>query len=160
MKKTIETLGQMENAGLFRRYAIGGGVGAMFYLEAFATYDLDVFVLLDAPQGGLVSLEPIYAWLGERGHIPDREQVLIFGVPVQFLPAYNALVEEAVEKAVEREVEGVAVKVASAEHLAAIMIQTGRPKDLARLAEMKAAGVLDAAVLGDIMARHGLRELS
>jgi hypothetical protein len=158
MRKAIEIIREMEKAGLFRRYAVAGGMGAMFYIEPFATYDLDVFVLMDPAPNGLVSLEAIYSWLKERGHLPDKEQVLIAGVPVQFLPAYNALVEEAVEKAKELDLEGTPVRVVSPEHLAAIMLQTGRPKDLARYAEMKEAGALDGTKLALILSQYGLKE--
>ncbi len=157
MYKAVEVIKEMEKAGLFRRYAIGGGMGAMFYMEPFATYDLDVFVLMDTAPSGLVSLEPIYSWLKERGHLPNKEQVLIAGVPVQFLPAYNTLVEDAVEKAQDLQLEGTPVRVVSPEHLAAIMLQTGRPKDLARYAEIKETGALNSAQLNRILSQHGLK---
>jgi hypothetical protein len=44
----------------------------------------------------------------------------------------------------------------SAEHLAAIALQTGRAKDKARLLQFVEAGVLDAARFQAILARHGL----
>lgn len=47
-------------------------------------------------------------------------------------------------------------RVLSAEHLAAIMLQTGRPKDHARLLQFFEFDVLDRTALEDIIARHGL----
>ena len=38
-----------------------------------------------------MSLGPLYEALRARGYAADRECVLIEGVPVPFLPAYNAL---------------------------------------------------------------------
>ena len=111
MRKAIEVIQEMEEAGLFRSYAVGGGVGAMFYMEAFATYDLDVFILVNVAPNGLISLDSIYSWLRERGYKPDKEQVMIEGIPVQFLVAYNPLIEEAVERAEIREFEGFPVRV-------------------------------------------------
>ena len=69
-------------------------MAATFYAEPTLTFDLDVFVLLQPSKSGLVSLSPIYEALRARGYGEERDCVLIEGVPVQFLPAYNALVEE------------------------------------------------------------------
>jgi hypothetical protein len=44
----------------------------------------------------------------------------------------------------------------TAEHLAAIALQTGRAKDKARLLQFIEAGALDAARFQAIVARHGL----
>ena len=58
---------------------------------------------------------------------------LIEGVPVQFLPAYNALLEEALKEACEMLYEEVSSRVVRAEHLIAICLQTGRDKDRERV---------------------------
>ena len=52
---------------------------------------------------------------------------------MQFLPAANPLVREALEQAVEKEVTNISARVFTAEHLAAIALQTGRAKDKARV---------------------------
>ena len=57
----------------------------------------------------------------------------IEGWPVQFLPTYNPLIAEAVEQAVEIKFKSTPTRVLSAEHLVAIMLQTGREKDCARV---------------------------
>lgn len=44
MKETLEVINQMQSDGVIGAYAIGGAVGATFYLEPMATLDLDVFV--------------------------------------------------------------------------------------------------------------------
>lgn len=49
-------------------------------------------------------------------------------------------------------------QVFSAERLAAIALQTGRAKDMARLLRFIEEGALDARRFRDIMARHGLME--
>jgi hypothetical protein len=51
MDATLQVLNDLERDGVTGRYAIGGAVGAIFYLEPFATFDLDVFVVL--PTAGL-----------------------------------------------------------------------------------------------------------
>jgi hypothetical protein len=52
---------------------------------------------------------------------------------VQFLPVYNALTEEALAHAAQVMFGTTPTRVLSAEYLSAIMLQTGRPKDHARL---------------------------
>jgi len=157
MKATLEVINQMEKAGVIGHYAIGGAVGATFYLEPAATLDIDVFVSFrGAPGATLISLTPIYDYLLARGFTAEKEYIVIGGWPVQFLPPGNALVEEALAQAVETEVEGIRTRVMTAEHLTAIALQTGRPKDAARILQFIESGTLDAARLEGILQRHGL----
>ena len=99
MKRTLQVLNELETAGVLSRYAIGGAMGATFYVEPLLTFDLDVFVILPEFVSGLLSLAPLYHALRGRGYTEEGECVVIAGVPVQFLPAYNALVEEALAEA-------------------------------------------------------------
>jgi len=41
IKEVIETINRMKADGVIERYAIGGAVGATFYLEPVATLDVD-----------------------------------------------------------------------------------------------------------------------
>jgi hypothetical protein len=82
--------------------------------------------------------------------------VNIEGVPVQFLPAYNALLEEALQEAREVPYEDVQARVLRAEHLAAICVQTGRPKDRERARLLREQAALDEDYLTALLARHGL----
>jgi hypothetical protein len=106
MKKAIQVLNELEGCGVIQRYVIAGGVAALFYMEPVLTFDLDVFCILKVQEGNLVVLSPVYDALKERGYAMKAEHVVIEGVPVQFIPAYNALVEEAVAEAVEVQYEG------------------------------------------------------
>jgi hypothetical protein len=65
------------------------------------------------------------------------------------------LVEEALREAVSSDVQGTPTRIFTAEHLAAIALQTGRAKDKARLLQFIEAGALDAARLQAILTRHG-----
>src|SRR6266404_7954671 len=95
-------LNELEKQGVISRYAIGGAMAATFYTEPFLTFDLDVFVVLPQTPGGLLTLAPLYDALRARGYSEqENECIMIEGVPVQFLPAYNALVEEALNEAQE-----------------------------------------------------------
>jgi hypothetical protein len=159
MKATLEVINQMQTEGIIGKYAIGGAVGATFYLEPLATLDLDIFVALKAPQGSpSLTLAPIYDYLTSRGYQVEKEYLIIEGWPVQSLPPSDALEEEALGQAVQTEVEGVPTWVITAEHLVAIALKTGRAKDFARILYLVEGGVLDASQLDQILKRHGLLE--
>lgn len=156
MKRTLEVLNDLEREGVFSRYAIGGAMGAIFYTEPFLTFDLDVFVVLPPTAGGLLTLAPIYDALRSRGYTEENECVLVEGVPVQFLPAYNALVEQALNQAQEVMFEGVPTRVLRSEHLVAICLQTGRNKDRDRVRILREQAKLDLNFLAEILRRHQL----
>lgn len=127
-------------------------------MEPSATLDVDIFVTLGTDPVGLpVSLAPIYDYLKSRGCRVEAEHIIVGEWPVQFLPASDALELEALEEAVATHVEGERTWVMSAEHLAAIALRTGPPKDFARLLQFMEPGVLDLDKLKTILDRHGLR---
>ena len=65
----------MQIDGVIDKYAIGGAVGATFYLEPAATADVDIFVMLPmAPGSSLLSLGPIYEYLTARGCAVEEER--------------------------------------------------------------------------------------
>jgi len=101
MEKTLQVLNVLERDGALSRYAIGGAMGATFYAEPVLTFDLDIFVILPQTADGLLALEPLYAALRARGYTEEGECVNIEGIPVQFLPAYNNLLVEALAEARE-----------------------------------------------------------
>ena len=92
MEKTLEVLNRLVIQKTIEKYAIGGAMGAMFYAEPVSTFDLDIFVMLPRLESGLITLSGLYTCLSGMGYMPEGECVLIEGIPVQFLPAYNALV--------------------------------------------------------------------
>lgn len=158
MEATLKVLNELEREGVITRYAIGGAVGAIFYMEPFLTYDLDVFVLLPQTAGGLLTLAPIYESLKARGCEDEGECLLVEGMPVQFLPAYNSLLEEALAEAHEMPYAQTLTRVLRPEHLAAIMVQTGRDKDRQRFSTFIQEAELDISYLQSVLARHQLTE--
>lgn len=157
IKDTIAAINQMQADGVIERYAIGGAVGATFYLEPVATLDVDVFITFRPEAGSLlISPQPIFDYLKARGGRLEGEYIVVAGWPVQFLPATSPLTEEALAQAVENDVAGVSARVFTAEHLAAIALQTGRAKDKTRLLQFLEADVLDLARFQAIIARHDL----
>ncbi|MEO8008671.1 MAG: hypothetical protein ABI728_09155 [Betaproteobacteria bacterium] len=158
MEATLQVLNELEREGVITRYAIGGAVGAIFYMEPFLTYDVDVFVLLPQTAGGLLTLTPIYEALRKRGCREEGECILIEGVPVQFLPAYNALLEEALAEARETRYAETLTRVLRPEHLAAIMVQTARDKDRQRFSTFMLEAELEPDYLRGVLDRHQLTE--
>ncbi len=156
MERTLRVLNDLERDGDLTRYAIGGAMGATFYVEPLLTFDLDVIVLLPGTHGGLLSLAPLYEALRSKGYAEEGECVMIEGVPVQFLPAYNALLEEALREARDMLYESTPTRVLRVEHLVAICLQTGRAKDRERVRLLRDQATLDQEYLSDLLRRHDL----
>ena len=155
VKETLEVINQMQAAGVIGKYAIGGAVGAAFYLEPAATVDVDIFVTLPV-SGTLLTLTPLYEYLKAHGGIEQDEYVVIGGWPVQFLPPADELEHEAIEESVPVRVEGVGTRIMTAEHLAAIALRTGRPKDHNRILQFIEQNAVDRKKLQSVLERHGL----
>ena len=159
MEKTLQQLNNLEASGLISRYALGGALAALFYSEAVVTEYLDAFVLLASPpMSGLITLTPIYDFLKTRGATERREHLLVEGVLVQIIPAYDALTEEAVREAVEKLVGQTMTRVMRVEHLIAIALRTGRAKNRARISLLLEEADVLADCLSEILQRHQLME--
>jgi hypothetical protein len=159
MKATLQAINQMQADGVIGPYAIGGAIGATFYLEPTSTFDIDVFVSLQKiPGSPLITLAPIFEYLAAspRNYRIENEFIIVEGWPVQFLPPGDALEEEALAQAIETEVDGIKTRVLTAEHLVAIALKLGRAKDKIRIAQFLESGVLNGEKLDQMMARHGL----
>lgn len=148
----------MQADGVIGQYAIGGAVGATFYLEPAATVDLDIFASLPTGSGSLISLSPIYEYLKSRGGKVQDEYIVLGGWPVQFLPPSNDLEREAISSAVPTTVEGADTWVMSAEHLVAIALRTGRAKDHSRILQFLEQDAVDHEKLHSILQRNGLTQ--
>jgi hypothetical protein len=154
---TFKIINQMVEDGVIETYAIGGATAAFFYVEPDTTFDIDIFCVISGfEEDALDMLAPIYGYLKKRGHHAQAEGVVVAGALVQFLPVFNPLNDEAVEQANNLVYSGVPVRVMRPEHLMAIMLQTGRPKDFARIARFLEAKAFDEKTLADIVSRHNL----
>jgi hypothetical protein len=157
MKEALQVINEMQKAGVIGKYAIGGAVGAIYYLEPLDTFDLDIFASFQATPGSLiVSPKPIYDYLKARGYEPQNEHVVIAGSNVQFLPADFGLESEALAGAVRTEYDGVETWVMTAEHLMALALKTGRAKDMVRITQFMEKEVYDEALLQHILAHNNL----
>ncbi len=155
--EVIQAIQRMHSEGIIDDYAIGGAVGATFYLEPISTLDVDIFVSFVGPEGGgLINPQPVFDYLGSLGYAMDGEYIMIGGWPVQLLPSTGPLVDEALQKARTIDVGGVFTRVFSAEHLAAIALETGRAKDKARLLQFVESNVLDISQFEAIISSYNL----
>jgi len=159
MKETLELINRMQAEDVIGAYAIGGAVGATFYIEPMATMDVDVFVSFKNMNGPLIDLSPLYKWVRTHGCEIRGEYVMMGGWPVQFLPPSDALGEEALVHAVDTTVDDVPTRVMTAEHLVAIALRVGRAKDHARILQFIEAGVIDGDRFDGILHRHGLQDV-
>jgi hypothetical protein len=154
--KTLKVIRDLCKSGLIQSYAIGGGIAATYYIEPILTYDLDIFFI--PIKKGLDILSPIYSELKKKGYPLEKELVIIEGIPVQFIPVYNELVKEAVETAVESAYKKVRTRILRPEYLVAIALQTNRPKDRERAAQILSQAIIDLRVLTSLLKKFGLSE--
>jgi hypothetical protein len=141
--------------------------GRDFYVEPLLTFDLDVFVVRSIVCSGAVSaptsdppavIDRRYSEaLRGRGYSKEEGECVLKGVPVQFLPAYNALLEEALKEAQEIMYEDMPARVLRNEHLVAICLQTGRSKDRERVRILREQAKLDQNFVVDLLSPTNLR---
>jgi len=130
----LRTLNELKNKGLLADYAIGGGVAVLYYAEPVLTYDFDVVCVFPHNAGALLDPTPVYRELKQMGFCFGKEdQIMIAGVPVQFIPADDGLLSEALSNAREIVIEDVPTKIITLEYLVANMLKLYRPKDRAKL---------------------------
>ena len=158
MRAALEAMNRLVADGVIANYAIGGAIGASFYLPAMQTEDIDVFVFLPSSSGPLVSLTPVYDALKAQGGQVEREYVRFGKWPVQILTDANPLIAEAIAKAIKVEYEGVPTRVFTPEHLCAIALQTGRTKDHARVMLFVEENEVNLEALAALAARFGLAD--
>jgi hypothetical protein len=159
MEKVIEILNRMQADGVIEKYAIGGGIAAIRYLEPYLTDDVDIFISpVVVGADGLVSFGRIYSYLDELGYKPEKEYIEIEGWLVQFVPASESVQEEAVAKAERVAFAGEYTPIFSCEHLAAELLRSGRLKDHMRVVALLESEQMDMEVFHDIIRRHGLAE--
>src|SRR5258706_3981165 len=159
MEEEIGILSVVHADGIIERFAIGGGIAAIRYLEPYLTDDIDVFISpLVVGANGLVAFGRIYSYLQELGYHTEREYIRIEGWLVQFVPASESVQEEAVTLANRVAFAGEYRPIFSAEHLAAELLRSGRLKDHTRVVALLESEQMDMEVFHDIIRRHGLAE--
>ncbi len=160
-KDTIRVINKMQEDGVISRYAVGGAVGATFYVEVVRTADVDVFVPIHQEPGRMiVTLDPLKDYLEAHGYQMKDVYWEIEGSLVQFMPIEgDLLLVEAISQPREFDVEGVRTFVFSPEHLVAIALKVCRPdKDVPRIQQFIREKAIDLNRLLDILKRHQLMD--
>ena len=158
LEKTLRAVNDLKASGIIDESAIGGAMALMFWIEPIPTYDLDVLVTLPQSTGPLVSLDPIYRWASERGYQAEHEHVVIEGFPVQFLPSFGALADEAIRTAADKQYQGVPLRVVRPEYLIALyLVPSARTmKRRERAAALRESADIDSDLLDELMRRFNL----
>ena len=134
MKKTLQRINALVELGIIDKYAIAGGIAQFYYIEPSITYDLDLIVHILGEEDTLNPLSKIYEWAKKNNYELIGEHIIIEGLPVQFLLAYNDLVKEALNSSTKITLFDEYTYILKPEYLMAIMLQTGRSTDKERLA--------------------------
>jgi hypothetical protein len=152
-----ELLNEMRAAGVIADYALFGAAAQMRYTEAVATLDADVLISVTHPEQ-LDILKSVYEFCAKRGYVSTGEAIQIGPWPVQFVPIFNQLTREALEKADTADFEGIPFRVVGAVYLAVIALNTGRAKDFARILALLESGSVTMEEIEALAQKHSLFE--
>lgn len=155
MDEVARLLNEMVEAGIITSYAIFGAVAQMRYTEAVVTMDADILVAVREPDA-LDVLSPIYGFCRERGYLPEGEAIRVGDWPVQFIPAFSKLTEEAILDAETGDLDGIPLRVVRADYLAVIALSVGRAKDFARVLALRESNAVTDPEITDLAAQHDL----
>jgi hypothetical protein len=157
---TYRVINQMVTDGVIKNYALGGAMGAFFYIEPSYTADMDMFCALahDPLPSGLVMLNPIIDHLRSKGFETTEIGAMIHGIEVQFQFPSDTLGEASIRNAITHYLDSTPVRVMTPEYLIAHMLRTNRPKDRLRLIRFIEAQAFDPATVYEILSEHGLED--
>jgi len=155
VREIAELLNEMVGAGVITNYALFGATAQMRYTEPVATLDADVLVAVPSPDR-LDVLSPLYEFCSERGYMPEGESIRVGSWPLQFVPAFDALTREAMERADTADFEGVPLRVVRADYLAVIALGVGRAKDLTRVLALLESASVTPQSIAELAGRHEL----
>ena len=129
----IREINNLKKKRVVKDYAIGGGIAKNYYLEPQFTYDLDIFILIDT----MDNFHNIYNYFRRKECKVENVFIIIKDVPVQFLPSFiHPLMEEAIRKSKRIKVDGVTVKILTAEYLICTFLMSFRQKDKYAIREL------------------------
>ena len=159
--RAFQVVNQLRDENIISKYAVGGAVGALFYIEPTQTQDIDIFIHLEPQPGSLVvTTQPITNRLEELGYITWKDDKLVVANwPIQFIPASTSIERDAIQYAVEKSLtDGVTVFVPPPEYLMLIALQLGRPKDIMRLHQFHLERVYDPLKFAELLKKHSLEK--
>ena len=157
MRDVAELLNRMRADGVITDYALFGAVAQMRYTEPVATLDADVLVAVPAPDR-LDLLSALYQFCADQGYHAEGEAISVGAWPVQFVPVFSSLTQEALAQAETADFEGVEFRVVRADYLAVIALSVGRAKDFSRILALLESDSVTRDQLASLAGRHGLSE--
>ncbi len=159
MKEVLDALNSLKRTGVIEDYAIGGAIAASFYIDAVNTEDVDAFLFMSPGDGTLLlSLSLIYDALKKLGGVVEEEYVRFGEWPVQILPAYKPLVEQAIKNAASVKYGDIPTRIFTPEFLCAIALDTGRLKDYYRVSSFIEQRQVDMDKLRQMVRHYGLED--
>jgi len=164
MEATLAVLNDLVAKRLIEKYAIGGAVGAIFWVEPFDTIDLGIFVLLPTSAPPLEPLREVFSYLKAGGYDFEGEFLFIEGVPVQFIPAEDpkGLTGEALEAAAKLPYQGasgaIPTWVITPEYLIALALDLHRSKDYERVSRLLSQALVNRILVYELIRRFALTE--
>jgi len=157
MRELARLLNDMQAAGVIENYALFGAMAQMRYTEAVATLDADVLVAVASPERMDVLAE-LYEFCARHGFRAEGEAIRVGAWPVQFVPVFSPLTQEAMQQADTADFEGIPLRVVRADYLAVIALSVGRAKDYARILALVESPSVTRDQIAHLAARHGLAE--
>jgi hypothetical protein len=149
MKDVAQLLNEMTRKGVIDTYAVFVAVAQMRYTEAVATMYVDILIAF---------LRPIYKFCEKRGFFPEGEAIRVGDWPVQFIPAFDKITEEAMKQAETAEFEGISLRVVRADYLAVIALATARAKDFTRILSLLEIDAVSQNEIEQLANHFGLQE--
>jgi len=157
MREVAELLNKMREAGVIMDYALFGAAAQMRYTEPVSTLDADVLIAVSS-SNRLDLLGPIYEFCSRQGFQAEGEAIRVGAWPVQFIPAFSPLTEEALEQADTADFEGIPLRVVRADYLAVIALSVARPKDFTRILALLESASVSREEIARLARKHKLAE--
>jgi hypothetical protein len=160
LETLVGRLNELKAGRLIGDHAIGGAMAFVYWGEPFETKDLDLFAVLPTTASGLIQVAPIWDYLVVHGGTAEGQFIRLGRLLPDFVPASDALDEEAIAEAVSVRIGDETTRVFTPEHTVAIALRTWRGKDREHIDRLIRTGrqPLDIARLHGILARHALVE--
>ncbi len=155
LKDVAILLNEMLEKSIISNYAIFGAVAQMRYTEAVLTMDMDILVALPRDTE-LDLLSDIYSFCKARSYLPEGDAIRVADWPVQFIPVFSSLTEDAMLNAEAAEFDDISVRVVTPAYLAVIALSVGRAKDHARILALIEEGVVTKEHIENLSLKYDL----
>jgi hypothetical protein len=157
MEKTLTVLNKMIEERVIEKFAIGGGIAALFYIPSPCSFHLEIIVQVKN-ENGAPRIGPLYDYLNEKGYQFRHGFFIIEGVPVKFLFPNDRLICEALENSNRKTFKNRGVNVLRLEFLIAIRLNT-KAKYFSNILDDIPGNLIDKTFMNEIFSQHDLFNL-